>query len=150
MSARLVFNILAVCGAASFAGVMLNIGLTLGAYWKGLAPAAFLDWFSANSHLVGRTIPFFVVPTLIGLAASLWIDWSDTATRNLWLASLTCLGGVMAITFAYHLPTNSVFASRSIALDQVEPTLNTWLWLHALRITLGLVSAALGVVAIAR
>jgi hypothetical protein len=91
-----------------------------------------------------------VVPTLIGLAASLWIDWSDTATRNLWLASLTCLGGVMAITFAYHLPTNSVFVSRSIALDQVEPTLNTWLWLHALRITLGLVSAALGVVAIAR
>jgi hypothetical protein len=56
----------------------------------------------------------------------------------------------MAITFAYHLPTNSVFVSRSIALDQVEPTLNTWLWLHALRITLGLVSAALGVVAIAR
>jgi len=53
MSARLVFNILAVCGAASFAGVMLNIGLTLGAYWKGLPPAAFLDWFSANSHLVG-------------------------------------------------------------------------------------------------
>jgi Anthrone oxygenase len=150
MSARLVFNILAICGAASFAGVMLNIGLTLGAYWKGLAPAAFLDWFSANSHLIGRTIPFFVVPTLIGLLASLWIDWNDAATRNLWLAALACLGGIMAITSAYHLPTNNVFASRSIALDQVEPTLNTWLWLHAARITLGLVSAALGVAAIAR
>ena len=150
MSARLVFNILAVCGAASFAGVMLNIGLTLGPYWKGLAPAAFLDWFSTNSHLIGRTIPFFVVPTVIGLSASLWIDWSDTGTRNLWLASLLCVAGIMAITFAYHLPTNSVFASRAIALDEVSPTLNTWLWLHAVRITLGLLSAMLGVAAIAR
>ena len=150
MGARLVFNILAVCGAATFAGVMLNIGLTLGAYWKGLAPAAFLDWFSANSHLVGRTIPFFVAPTLIGLAASLWIDWNDTAARNLWLGALSCVAGIMAITFAYHLPTNSAFAAKTIALDQVEPTLNTWLWLHAVRIVLGLVSAMLGVAAIAR
>lgn len=150
MSARLVSNMLAVCGAASFAGVMLNIGLTLGPYWKGLAPAAFLDWFSANSHLIGRTIPYLVVPTLIGLAASLWIDWNDSATRNLWLASLFCVAGIMAITFAYHLPTNSVFATKTIALDEVGPTLNTWLWLHAVRITLGLLSAALGVAAIVR
>jgi hypothetical protein len=38
MTARLIFNILAVIGAAAFTGVMLNIGLTFGAYWKGLPP----------------------------------------------------------------------------------------------------------------
>lgn len=66
------------------------------------------------------------------------------------MAALSCLAGITTITFAYHLPTNSAFASRAIALDEVGPTLNTWLWPHALRITLGLLSATLGVVAIAR
>jgi hypothetical protein len=150
MSARLIFNIIAVCGAASFAGVMLNIGLTLGAYWKGLAPAAFLDWFGANSHLIGRTIPFFVVPTLIGLAGSVWIDWGNPGARNLWLASIGCFAGILVVTFAYHLPTNSAFTGRAVAIGDVGATLDTWLRLHGVRIALGLVSAALGVAAIAR
>jgi hypothetical protein len=150
MNARLIFNIIAICGAASFAGAMLNIGLTLGAYWKGLAPAAFLDWFGANSHLIGRTIPFFVIPTLIGLAVSLWMDWGNPATRNLWLASIGSFAGILVITFAYHLPTNSAFTGRTIALAEVGPTLDTWLRLHVVRTALGFVSAALGVAAIAR
>ena len=150
MSLRLIFNILAVCGAACFTGAMLTIGLTLGAYWKCLAPAAFLDWFGANSHLIGRTIPIFAIPTLVGLVGSLWLDWEDSPARWLWAAALVCLAALGAITAVYHLPTNSAFVAKSVPLADVPATLDRWLWLHAVRIALGLACAVLGVVAIGR
>jgi hypothetical protein len=148
MSARLVFNIFAICGAASFAGAMMMIGLTLGAYWKSLAPAAFLDWFSANARLIGRIIPIFAIPTAVGLIGSLWLDWSEPSVRALWIAALICALGLGAITAVYHLPTNSAFVAKSIPLDKVPATLDRWLWLHAARIALGLAAAVLSVVAI--
>jgi hypothetical protein len=150
MSARLILNILAICGAASFAGAMLVSGLTLGAYWKTLAPEAFLDWFSANAHLIGRVIPLFAIPTMIGLLGSLWLDWSNPPARALWLAALLCALGVGLITAVYHLPTNSAFIAKSVALQDVAATLDRWLLLHWARIALGLSAAVVGVVAISR
>ncbi len=150
MTLRLLANVLAIGGAATFVGAMLNIGLTLGAYWKGLPPAAFLDWFAENSHLIGRTIPLFAVPTLVGLTASLLIDWSDPASRNLWLAALGCVALLALVTVGFHLPTNAAFVAKSIPLDQVPARLDQWLWLHWVRIALGLTTSVLGIVAIAR
>ncbi|QCI67343.1 DUF1772 domain-containing protein [Phreatobacter stygius] len=150
MTIRLVFHILAICGAATFAGAMLNIGLSFGAYWKRLPPAEFLDWFGANGWLIGRTIPLFVVPTFIGLAGALWLDWNAPVARGLWLASLAAMIGIGVITFAWHIPTNNAFAAKSIALADIRATLDLWLQLHAVRILLGLASAVLGVVAISR
>ena len=146
---RLAFNFLAICGAALFTGAMLNIGLSFGAYWKSLAPAAFLDWFGQNSHLIGRTIPIFVLPTLAGLAVSLWLDWNAPG-RTFWLLAAACFAAVLLITFAYHLPTNSAFVARSIAPDQVAATLDTWLTLHAARVALAFGAAVFGFVAMQR
>ncbi len=70
---KLMFNILAICGSAGFAGVMLCIGVTLGGYWRSLPPADFLSWFTANNHFISSTIPMVVAPTLIGLAGSIWM-----------------------------------------------------------------------------
>lgn len=150
MSARLVFNILAICGAATFTGVMLNIGLTLGTYWKGLPPAGFLDWFSENNHLIARTIPLFAVPALLGLGASVWFDWSEPHQRMLWLAALGCALGIGVLTFAFHLPTNAMFAAKTISLAKVPAKLDQWLLLHWLRIALGLTASVLGIVAVSR
>jgi hypothetical protein len=150
MTARLIFYILAVCGAATFTGVMLSIGLTLGAYWKSLPPGEFLDWFSANNHLIARTIPLVVLPTLIGLAGSLWLHWTKPTGRYLWLTSLGCIMGILIITFGYHVPTNSSFAAKSIPIEQVPATLDLWLWLHWVRIALGLAASVVCVVAVAR
>jgi hypothetical protein len=71
MTARLIVSILAVCGTGALTGVLLTIGLTLGGCWQRLPPAEFLDWFSKNGFLVGRTVPFALVPALLGLAISL-------------------------------------------------------------------------------
>ena len=150
MNLRLTFATLAICSTAIFTGAMLNIGLSFGAYWKSLPPQDFLNWFSANSQVIGRTIPIFVIPAVIGLAVSVWLGWPIAPARYLWLAASACLAAVFIVTAVYHLPTNAAFEAQSIGPSQVTATLNTWLWLHALRIALGLAAAVLSVLATVR
>jgi hypothetical protein len=85
MTLRLIFNALAISGAAMFSGVMLAIGVVLGSYWKSLPAGRFLDWFSENYHLIMRAIPLVLIPTLVGLIGSAWLSWGDRAGRNWWL-----------------------------------------------------------------
>lgn len=147
---RLIFNILAVCGAAVFTGVMLNIGLTLGAYWRSLPPAEFLEWFSRNGHFVGRTIPLYLAPTILGMAGSFWLEWSDSHQRHLWGTALICILALLVITAIYHLPMNSQFAAKAVSPDQVPAALTMWLRLHAVRVALGLIASVIGLVAVSR
>lgn len=147
---RLLANILAVTGSAMFAGVMLAIGIILGGYRKSLPPADFLDWFARHSHLVMQAIPLVVVPTLIGLAGSLWLGWGDARARGLWLGAAACIVAVLVVTMAYHVPSNGAFAAKSVPLDQVPAKLDAWLLLHNLRIALAVAASALGTWAVGR
>jgi hypothetical protein len=115
ITARRIFNILAVCGTAVFTGALMTIGLTLGSYWKSLSPAEFLDWFSKNSHFIGRTLP----PCLTAR-----LEWVDVQQRYLWGAALVCVVGLLVITSVYNGPMNSQFASKSVSPDQVPAALN--------------------------
>ena len=144
---RLIFNVLAISGSAMFAGVMLAIGITLGGYWKSLPPEAF-DWFSQNNHFIVRAIPFVVIPTVVGLAGSLWVGWSEQAARNHWLAASSCVLAVLIMTAAYYLPSNAQFAAKSVPLEQVPAKLDTWLLLHNVRIAVAAIASVLGIVAI--
>lgn len=150
MSARLVFNVFAVGGISMFAGIMAHIGFSFGAYWQSLTPTAFLEWFAAYAPFVGRTIPLFVIVSLIGLAGSLWYDWNDSWRRGLWLSVYTCLFAIFIITFAWHLPVNSQLLSRSMPPDKVPAMLDTWLNLHWLRVALALLASILSIVAVSR
>lgn len=146
----LLFNILAVTGSAMFAGVMLAIGVILGGYWKTLPAADFLEWFSQHSGLVMRAIPTVVIPTLIGLVGALWLDWSNSASRIIWLGAAGCILAVLAITMSYFVPSNAAFAAKTIAVDEVPGKLDTWLMIHNVRIALAMAASALGVWAISR
>jgi hypothetical protein len=144
----LLFNILAVTGSAVFAGVMLAIGVILGRYWKSLPPADFLVWFAEHNHLVMRAILVAVFPTLIGLAGTLWLDWSDVWARMLWLRSAGCIVLILVLSLAYYVPSNAAFAAKSIPLDQVPAKLDTWLLIHNLRMILAVAASALGMWAV--
>ena len=150
MTPRVIFNALAISGSAMFAGVMLAIGVTLGGYWKSLPPEDFLNWFSQNNHFIMRAIPLAVIPTLVGLAGSLWLGWSDRKARTLWLAASGCVVAVFIMTIGYYVPTNADFAARSVPPEQVPGKLDTWLLLHNLRIALAAIASVLGVVAMSR
>src|SRR5262245_57789608 len=123
----LLFKILAIVGTAMFAGVMLAIGVILGAYWTRLPPADFLDWFARYADLNARAIPLVVVPTVIGLAGSLGFGWRDARTRWLWIGAAVCVLAVLAITVVYYVPSNAAFQAKAVPVDQVPAKLSTWL-----------------------
>ncbi len=141
------FNILAICGAAGFAGVMLSIGVTLGGYWRSLPTQAFLDWFAANNQFVSRSIPLIFMPTLIGLVGSVWLSWGSPDLKY-WLLSTLCIVIVAILTFAFFVPTNTAFASG--AMDEVTGAakLSQWLTIHYFRIGFGMAAAVFGCIAI--
>ena len=133
-----------------FAGAMLTIGVTLGGYWKSLPASEFLDWFSQNNRFIMQVIPLVVVPTLLGLAGSLWLGWSEGGTRVLWIGATLSIVAVLVLTVAWFVPTNGQFAAESVPLDQVPQLLGTWLMIHWIRIALATVGSVLGIFAISR
>ncbi|MBN5182473.1 DUF1772 domain-containing protein [Serratia marcescens] len=147
---QLLFRILAIAGSAMFAGVMLAIGVILGAYWKSLPPAEFLDWFGQHSEGIKSAIPLVVVPSIIGLIGSLFCNWKVPMARYLWLSAGACIIAVLILTAAYFVPVNAAFASKAIPIVQVPAKLDNWLLVHNFRIALALAAAVLGVVAINR
>ncbi|HEV7437439.1 MAG TPA: anthrone oxygenase family protein [Pseudorhizobium sp.] len=146
----ILFKILAILGPALFSGMLLAIGVILGRYWKSLPPADFLGWFASNSGFIMFAIPFGAVPTILGLAGMLWIDWGNPAIRPIWLLAAGCIVALFAITFVYYVPANAAFAAREVPVDDVPSRLDAWLLLHNLRILLALAAAGLGVWAIGR
>lgn len=147
MLTRPIFNILAVCGSGAFAGALLTIGLTLGQYWRSLPPDEFLDWFSKNSTFVMRTIPFVLLPTLVGLVGSVWLSWPDRDQRLLWGSALACVILLLVVTAAGNGPLNSQFASKSVATAEVPGMLSKWMMFHAVRIALCSIASALAAIA---
>ncbi len=142
-------NTLAVIGAATFAGVMICVGVTLGGYWRSLPPREFLAWFERNNSYVARSVPITVVPTLVGLAGSLWVAWGESEAW-LWLASTLSVAAVLALTARYFVPTNAAFASGQVHTDDVPDRLRQWLLIHSLRIALATAAAIVGCVALQR
>lgn len=147
---RPLFNTLAVSGAAAFAGVLLAIGVVLGGYWESLPATAFLTSFRDTVPFVGRVIVVVLLPTLAGIAGSLWLDWKDRGARALWLGAAVCIAVLLVLTAAWFAPTNARFAAGSLPLDRVPARLGMWLALHNLRIALATSASVLGVIALRR
>lgn len=144
---KAVFNVLAICGAAGFAGVMLSIGVTLGGYWRSLPTKEFLDWFAANNQFVSRSIPLIFMVTLIGLIGSVWLSWSSSDLK-FWLLSTACIIGVAILTFAFFVPSNTAFASGTMDEATGAARLNQWLTIHYFRVGFGMAAAVFGCLAI--
>lgn len=144
---KAVFNVLTICGAAGFAGVMLSIGVTLGGYWRSLPTQDFLNWFAANNQFVSRSIPLIFMPTLIGLIGSIWLSWGGPELRY-WLLSAACILVIAVLTFAFFVPTNSAFASGTMDEATGAAKLNQWLTIHYFRIGFGMAAAVFGCIAI--
>ena len=137
------FNILAVCAAAGFAGVMLSIGVTLGGFWRTLPPAEFLSWFETYNGYVAKAVPIIVLPALIGIVGSLIAGW-NTEARIWWILSLTFFIAVLILTAVYFVPSNTAFASGSFDVNAVSDKLKQWVSIHYVRIALAFTSGAFG------
>lgn len=150
MFVRLVFNVVAVCGAAACAGAMMLTGYALGSFWRILPPSAFLDWFNTNSYLLGRVMVTLTGVTAFGIVASFWLDRKDARLRVLWGGALASVFAVGLVTAVFELPLNTAFLARATPVNEVGAALDSWLRWHSVRITFGLLAAVLGVAALAR
>ena len=140
-------NGIAAIGVATFLGVMLCIGVTLGSYWRSLTAEAFIQWFTRNNGYVARSVPIAVAPALLGLVTSVVIDWGNS-DGWLWLGSAACVVVVLALTGAYFVPTNRAFANGEVDVDDVPGRLRQWLGLHTVRIIVALGGAVLACIAL--
>ncbi|APX26180.1 hypothetical protein GCM10011326_40070 [Salipiger profundus] len=80
----------------------------------------------------------------------LWLDWSNSANRIIWLGAAGCFLAVFAITMGYFAPSNTALAAKTIPVEQVSGKLDTWLMIHNFRIVLAIAASALGVLAVSR
>jgi len=138
---RQLFNLLAICGSAMFAGVLLTIGVLLGGYWKTLSAADFLTSFNDFLPLVPRAIAVVGLTTVVGLAGSIWL--SEKESRTLWLFAAGSIGALFLLTALWFGPVNGQFMARSLPLDQVVPKRDQWLMLHTFRVVLAVLASVL-------
>lgn len=147
---RLFVNILAISGSAMFAGVLLAIGILLGGYWKSLSSEEFLNSFAAFESYIPTAIAAVTLPTLFGLAGSVWQSWGHKDARVLWLSAAGCIIVLLIFTLVWFAPTNAQFSARSLPIHQVAPKLDLWLNLHVIRVTLAAFASVLGIIATSR
>lgn len=138
---RLTFQILGLISVASFAGAMLMLYTALVPFWKQVPPAEFIEWFSNFSSGIQLTTGLLGFASIIFPIASVFLVWKVHKSRLYWILSSVLVIGIMIITFAFFLDANSSFANKTIELNEVANTLNTWGNLHFIRIILGFGSA---------
>ena len=99
-------NALAVIASAAFFGANLFIGLSMGVYWLGLAPAEFVaQFFPQFSNFLFTIMPLFLLMP-VGLILSARLDWEVAPARRNWVIVLWLYLAVSLITVLFHMPLN--------------------------------------------
>ena len=99
-------NALAITTSAAFFGANLFIGLSMGVYWLGLAPAEFVaQFFPQFSNFLFTIMPLFLL-MLSGLILSARLDWDIAPARRNWVIALWLYLAVSLITILFHMPLN--------------------------------------------
>jgi hypothetical protein len=82
----------------------LAIGVILGGHWKALPTEEFLEAFRTSLPFIGRLVPAVLMPTVAGLAGSLWFAWDEKESRVLWLMALASTAALLMLTAAWFGP----------------------------------------------
>lgn len=138
---QFVLGLLAVVGASAYLGVLLVIGLSLGAYWRGLEPEAFAEWFTDNFIFLAPTAFLTLGPAFVGAIGSLWLARADRIARRLWSLALVGLVLSSLVTALYHLPANFRIWSGDLTSIELAGELDGWLVWHAVRWLFALLGA---------
>ncbi len=132
---------IAIIGISAFAGNMINIGLSYGIHWKGLAPLEFMESFGIDFPLLLYPTAATLLPAFI---ATVWVYFSSekgTQAKRYWLIALIALLVINVQTVAYHLPLNLAFMDQSVEISKVSGKLSSWLFFHWVRVGVALIAA---------
>ncbi|MCB9682151.1 MAG: hypothetical protein H6733_11860 [Alphaproteobacteria bacterium] len=123
----------AVSAASAYAGVMLVIGVSLGARWWSMAPEAYAAEFEALFPLLVPSIALTLLPALGAGVASFRSSPAGSVARAAWLRFLVALGVSIAITVVYHVPANLRVWSGALGAAALHTELAWWLVFHLAR-----------------
>lgn len=141
---------LAIAVLGIFAGAMLTEGGVLVPYWRSLAPAEFLRWYTANAE---RLLAFFgPVTTASAVLAVVAAGVSLVEGHpGRWWACLAAGLVLVAVAsfFLYFERANASFAAATIAPEAVPAELARWHARHTVRTVLSLAALAAAVLAVA-
>lgn len=132
---------MAAIGSAAFAGVMLTMGLGLGAFFLLAEPGVFEAWFADYFFLFLGPVFLTSIPAFIGSIAMVRRSATGSVDRRLWWVALGGLIATYGITAVVHLPLNLSFWSFDLSDEQITTNLYIWLAFHFLRLATALVAA---------
>jgi hypothetical protein len=119
-------------------GAMLLIAVSFVPFWRGLAPAEFRSWFSANSFSIGALMfPLGMSSAVAAITA--WMFSVGKAARRWHLYALLGTLGVVLVTLGINEPANRLFAEPGALNDEETSTLlSRWIVWHWIRLLLGI------------
>ncbi len=130
-------------------GAMLLIAVSFVPFWRGLAPAEFRNWFSANSSSIGTLMfPLGTSSAIASVAA--WMFAQGKASGRWRLLAMLGALGVVLITLFINEPANRLFAEPGVLNDtDTTALLSRWIAWHWTRLLLGIGAFYAAVTAIA-
>ncbi|NRB46307.1 MAG: DUF1772 domain-containing protein [Saprospiraceae bacterium] len=135
------FGFIAVIGSIAYFGNILNIGLTYAVAWQRMDTMAFMQGFETTFLLLLPTVGFTLLPGFIGIIASIYLNKGNKKASSYWKIALYASLISIALTLAYHLPTNLAFIQQSYTIEEASHRLNLWVLLHWVRIVLALIAS---------
>ena len=144
-----VLRYLAAAALGIFAGAMLTEAGVLVPYWRSLAPAEFLRWYSANAQrLFAYFSPVTSVSAVLAILAAVASLWQGHPGRWYALTAAVLAVLIVASFFVYFEHANASFAASTIAVDAVPAELARWSVWHNTRTAFSLVALAASLLAI--
>ena len=119
-------------------GAMLLIAVSFVPFWRGLAPAEFRTWFSANSGSIGALMfPLGMTSAVASITA--WMFCERKEARRCHLYAMLAALGVVLVTLAINEPANRLFAEPGALNDEdTSKLLVRWIAWHWVRLLLGM------------
>mgnify|MGYP001113625535 CR=1 FL=1 len=131
---------IAIIGIGTFAGNMINIGLSYGLHWTSLDPIVFMATFAVDFPLLLGPTVATLLPAFIATAAMYFLSEQGSKSRRYWLYALIGLLIINIQTVVYHLPLNLAFMDQRVDPANVGTRLMTWLIFHWIRVIMAILA----------
>ncbi len=133
--------IVAIIGTITYLGNIINIGLTYAIAWQRMEPLEFMQGFETTFLLLLPTVVVTLLPGLIGIIASIYLNKDRESAKQSWKLALYATLISIVITSVFHLPTNLGFINQSYDVTEAASKLQLWIILHWVRIILAIVAS---------
>ena len=133
------------------AGGMVVIQVVLVPFWRGVPPADFRRWFTANvSRIRALMVPLGAGTGVACIASAVAQRVAGRRSNPASVAAAAATAGVIAITMTVNEPMNHRFAGGTLSDTETTDLLRSWARWHHVRVALGVAGTVAAAAAPAR